>query len=209
MEESKNILLENSTTENPKHSSIGSVHRPSEVYDDWDLRGASGSTDDNDVHSKYENYNLSTQSQQTFWNQLPVNNSFDHYGHNDMIFEPLSCSPDKINKSHTTRHLKAITKNTYIPPAFENYDNLAIEAESYFTTYEQFFVKVSGREVPIHIKSFEDLHLCNTLLNNLTNYLNYITPTLIQKYALPIIMGGRDMIVSAQAGLGKTVSLEL
>lgn len=203
MDESKNIVLENSTTENPKHSSTGGVHRRSEVYDDWDLRDASGSTDN--VHSKYENYNLTTHSEQTFWNQLPVNNTF---GRNDAILEPLSCSPDRLNKSHTTRHLNAISKNTYIRPAFEDNDNLAIEAGSNPATYEQFHVELSGSEVPMHITSFEDLHLCNSLLNNLTKC-NYITPTLIQKYALPIIMGGRDMIASAQTGSGKTVSLKL
>lgn len=99
-------------------------------------------------------------------------------------------------------------KSTYIPPDFEEDDNLTIEAGSNFLKYDKTEVKVSGMEVAENITSFEDSGLRKILLENLTKC-HYNTPTPIQKYALPIILSGRDMIATAQTGSGKTVSVKI
>lgn len=96
-------------------------------------------------------------------------------------------------------------KSTYIPPEFEVDNNITIEVGSNFKKYDTIEVTVSGMEVPKNITSFPESGLCDVLLNNLERC-HYTTPTPIQKYALPIIMDGRDMIASAQTGSGKTVS---
>lgn len=102
----------------------------------------------------------------------------------------------------------SMPKSTYIPPDFEDNDNLAIEVGSNFIKYDKIEVTVSGMEVPKNIASFRESGLRDVLLNNLEKC-HYITPTPIQKYALPIIMNGRDMIASAQTGSGKTVSVKI
>jgi len=101
-----------------------------------------------------------------------------------------------------------VQKSTYIPPDFEENDNLTIEAGLNFEKYDKIEVTVSGMDVPKHITSFKESGLLEILLCNLTKC-NYSIPTPIQKYAIPIIMHGKDMIASAQTGSGKTVSKKL
>lgn len=99
------------------------------------------------------------------------------------------------------------TKSTYIPPEFEENDDITIEAGLNFEKYDKIEVIASGMDVPQKISTFQSSGLSEILLKNLNNC-NYTTPTPIQKYALPIIMNGRDMIASAQTGSGKTVSVK-
>lgn len=99
----------------------------------------------------------------------------------------------------------ALPKPTYIPPDFEDTDDFTVEVGSTFGKYDEIEVKVSGMDVPKNITSFQNAGLREVLLENLVKC-HHITPTPIQKYALPIIMSGRDMIASAQTGSGKTVS---
>jgi len=99
------------------------------------------------------------------------------------------------------------SKPTYIPPEFEENDNLTIEAGSNFEKYDKIEVTVSGIDVPKNITGFKNSGIREVLLNNLIKC-HYTTPTPIQKYALPIIMAGRDMIASAQTGSGKTVRVK-
>lgn len=108
------------------------------------------------------------------------------------------------NNDNDVNQKPAISKPTYIPPDFDDDDNLTIEAGSNFSKYDKIEVTVSGMDVPKNITSFQDSGLREILLNNLRKC-NYHTPTPIQKYALPIIMDGRDFIASAQTGSGKTV----
>lgn len=99
-------------------------------------------------------------------------------------------------------------KSTYIPPEFEENDDLTLEAGLNFEKYDKIEVTVSGTEVPKNITSFHDSGLTQILLSNLTKC-HYTTPTPIQKYAIPIIMNGKDMIASAQTGSGKTAAFVL
>lgn len=99
-------------------------------------------------------------------------------------------------------------KSTYIPPDFEENDDFTMEAGLNFEKYDKIEVRVSGMEVPKHITSFQESGLREILISNLTNC-HYTTPTPIQKYAIPIIMNGKDMIASAQTGSGKTAAFVL
>ncbi|XP_060858584.1 ATP-dependent RNA helicase vasa-like [Metopolophium dirhodum] len=101
-----------------------------------------------------------------------------------------------------------VQKSTYIPPDFEENDDLTIEAGLNFEKYDKIEVTVSGMDVPKNITSFKDSGLREILLCNLTKY-HYSIPTPIQKYAIPIIMNGKDMIASAQTGSGKTAAFVL
>ncbi|XP_008183055.1 ATP-dependent RNA helicase vasa [Acyrthosiphon pisum] len=101
-----------------------------------------------------------------------------------------------------------VQKSTYIPPEFEENDDLTMKAGLNFKEYEKIEVTVSGMDVPKNITSFKESGLCEVLLSNLTEC-NYGNPTPIQKYAIPIIMNGKDMIASAQTGSGKTAAFVL
>lgn len=56
--------------------------------------------------------------------------------------------------------------------------------------------------------SFSDLSLPSTLLSTL-NALGYETPTPVQLQAIPAMMSGRDVLVQAQTGTGKTAAFAL
>jgi len=109
------------------------------------------------------------------------------------------------NKGNGKLEKPVIQKSTYIPPEFEENDDLTMEAGLNFEKYDKIEVTVSGMEVPRNITSFHKSGLHEILITNLTKC-HYNTPTPIQKYAIPIIMNGKDMIASAQTGSGKTVS---
>jgi len=96
-------------------------------------------------------------------------------------------------------------KPTYIPPEIDDNDFIGCEVGIHFNKYEKIEVNVSGDSVPKHIESFNNSGLREVLVEKLAKC-NYTTPTPIQKYAIPIIINGRDMMASAQTGSGKTVS---
>jgi superfamily II DNA/RNA helicase len=55
---------------------------------------------------------------------------------------------------------------------------------------------------------FKDFHLDQSILKAIESK-GYITPTLIQQKAIPVILSGRDIIASAETGTGKTASFML
>ena len=56
--------------------------------------------------------------------------------------------------------------------------------------------------------SFSNLGLSNPILQAIKD-LGYITPTPIQKQAIPLIISGKDLIATAQTGTGKTAAFVL
>lgn len=74
-----------------------------------------------------------------------------------------------------------------------------------FNKYEDIPVDATGDKVPEHITSFEDIKLTEIIRNNI-NLARYDKPTPVQKYAIPIIMSGRDLMACAQTGSGKTAA---
>ncbi|XP_058446666.1 ATP-dependent RNA helicase bel [Malaya genurostris] len=74
-----------------------------------------------------------------------------------------------------------------------------------FSKYEDIPVEATGDDVPIHINSFLDIELTEIIDNNI-KLAHYDVPTPVQKYAIPIIMTGRDLMACAQTGSGKTAA---
>lgn len=101
-------------------------------------------------------------------------------------------------------------KSTYIPDDPTEDDNEIfgnhISSGINFEKYDDIEVKVSGKNPPKSINSFNEAGLCSTLIN-LINKCQYHKPTPIQKHCIPIIMSGRDLMGCAQTGSGKTVGL--
>ena len=97
---------------------------------------------------------------------------------------------------------------TYVPPAPpESEEELfqAIHQGINFDKYDEIPVEVSGRDRVNPVSTFEEANLYETFLQNVKRA-NYVKPTPVQKYSLPIILGGRDLMACAQTGSGKTVS---
>ncbi|CAK6444086.1 unnamed protein product [Pipistrellus nathusii] len=102
-------------------------------------------------------------------------------------------------------------KVTYVPPAPPE-DEDAIFAHYQtginFDKYDSILVDVSGHDVPPAILTFEEANLCQTLNNNIAKA-GYTKLTPVQKYSIPIILAGRDLMACAQTGSGKTAAFLL
>uniref|UniRef100_A0A0K8U8P4 RNA helicase n=1 Tax=Bactrocera latifrons TaxID=174628 RepID=A0A0K8U8P4_BACLA len=77
-----------------------------------------------------------------------------------------------------------------------------------FDKYEDIPVEATGQNVPSNITSFDDVQLTEIIRNNVM-LARYDKPTPVQKYAIPIIINGRDLMACAQTGSGKTAAFLL
>lgn len=95
---------------------------------------------------------------------------------NPRLERELFGTPDDPSKQHTGIN-------------FEKYDDIPVEA--------------SGHDVPDPVLTFTNPPLDNHLIANI-DLARYKIPTPVQKYSIPIVMGGRDLMACAQTGSGKT-----
>ncbi|KAF9448931.1 DEAD-domain-containing protein [Macrolepiota fuliginosa MF-IS2] len=72
-----------------------------------------------------------------------------------------------------------------------------------FEKYDDIPVEATGADVPDPVLSFTSPPLDPVLLENI-GYAMYTTPTPVQKYSIPIVANGRDLMACAQTGSGKT-----
>lgn len=97
---------------------------------------------------------------------------------------------------------------TYVPPAPpENEEEIfkSIQEGINFDKYDSIPVEVTGDNPVKPINTFDEANLYNTFLQNVKKA-HYHKPTPVQKYAIPSILAGRDLMACAQTGSGKTVS---
>jgi len=66
-----------------------------------------------------------------------------------------------------------------------------------FERYEDIPVEATGAGVPEPVTSFDGSPLDPVLQENI-GYAHYSTPTPVQKYSIPIVAGGRDLMACAQ-----------
>ncbi|XP_063114231.1 probable ATP-dependent RNA helicase DDX4 isoform X2 [Cavia porcellus] len=102
-------------------------------------------------------------------------------------------------------------KVTYIPPPPpEDEDSIFAHYQTgiNFDKYDTILVEVSGHDAPPAILSFEEANLCQTLNSNIAKA-GYTKLTPVQKYSIPIILAGRDLMACAQTGSGKTAAFLL
>ncbi|XP_073658226.1 probable ATP-dependent RNA helicase DDX4 [Tursiops truncatus] len=102
-------------------------------------------------------------------------------------------------------------KVTYIPPPPPEDENSIFahyQTGINFDKYDAILVEVSGHDVPPAILTFEEANLCQTLNRNIAKA-GYTKLTPVQKYSIPIILGGRDLMACAQTGSGKTAAFLL
>lgn len=68
-----------------------------------------------------------------------------------------------------------------------------------FDQYKNIPVETTGDNVPPCIEKFTSPPIDEHLLSNI-QLARYTTPTPVQKYAIPIVTGGRDLMACAQTG---------
>jgi len=74
-----------------------------------------------------------------------------------------------------------------------------------FDTYDDIPVDATGENVPKPIVTFDELNFNEIIMNNIV-LCTYTKPTPVQKHAMPIIAGQRDLMACAQTGSGKTAA---
>ncbi|KAK9463598.1 DEAD-box ATP-dependent RNA helicase [Lipomyces oligophaga] len=72
-----------------------------------------------------------------------------------------------------------------------------------FDNYDEIPVEATGDKVPEPITAFTNPPVEALLLSNI-ELSGYTKPTPVQKYSIPIVCGGRDLMACAQTGSGKT-----
>ncbi|CAO3590300.1 unnamed protein product [Absidia cylindrospora] len=72
-----------------------------------------------------------------------------------------------------------------------------------FEKYDDIPVEASGDGCPEPVTTFTNPPLDNHLISNI-EMARYAMPTPVQKYSIPIVGGGRDLMACAQTGSGKT-----
>lgn len=74
-----------------------------------------------------------------------------------------------------------------------------------FEKYDDIPVEATGEGCPKHITAFAECNFSPIIQANI-ELAKYTAPTPVQKYAIPIILGGRDLMACAQTGSGKTAA---
>lgn len=85
--------------------------------------------------------------------------------------------------------------------AFNEQENSGIN----FDAYEDIPVETSGDNVPPPVNTFAEIDLGDALNLNIRRC-KYVKPTPVQRHAIPISLGGRDLMACAQTGSGKTAA---
>ncbi len=98
-------------------------------------------------------------------------------------------------------------REKYIPPEIldETLFEHGISTGINFSKYDEIQCTVSGHKPPEPLENFEDVGLRSLVADNIKRS-NYRDMTPVQRYALPIILKGRDMMACAQTGSGKTAA---
>lgn len=77
-----------------------------------------------------------------------------------------------------------------------------------FESYDDVDIEVSGENPVKPVHSFKELGLPAALMSNV-KLAQYKRPTPVQKYSVPIVCAGRDLMACAQTGSGKTAAFLL
>ncbi|KAL0340517.1 UNVERIFIED_CONTAM: DEAD-box ATP-dependent RNA helicase 52C [Sesamum radiatum] len=80
------------------------------------------------------------------------------------------------------------------------------KTNSVAAAYDDVPVEATGRDIPPHVTSFEEMGFSTNALTDNIRRCKYVKPTPIQSYAIPVAMAGRDLMACAQTGSGKTAA---
>ncbi|XP_050369524.1 DEAD-box ATP-dependent RNA helicase 37-like [Argentina anserina] len=99
------------------------------------------------------------------------------------------------------REVNPFQDDDEIEEPFSEQENSGIN----FDAYEDIPVETSGDNVPPPVNTFAEIDLGDALNKNIQRC-KYVKPTPVQRHAIPISLGGRDLMACAQTGSGKTAA---
>jgi ATP-dependent RNA helicase DDX3X len=150
-------------------------------------------------------------------NQDSLNQNYTDFGTSHQPKNTLSGNNVKLMHSHTmpsyfetssdtnpqsSSDFKWLPRNPSIESRlFESKVNAGIN----FEKYDDIPTNVSGSGCPQPIKDFPS-SLLHPLIKDNINIAKYSNPTPVQKYSIPIVTAGRDLMACAQTGSGKTAA---
>ncbi|KAL1819658.1 hypothetical protein DCAR_0415961 [Daucus carota subsp. sativus] len=116
-------------------------------------------------------------------------------------------------RSYAPRNRPAFHPNPDPNPfdVIEKFDDLEILSDSdeksgiNYEVYDDIPVEASGSDIPEPANSFNEIDLGKGLNDNIRRC-KYVKPTPVQRYAIPVVMAGRDLMACAQTGSGKTAA---
>ncbi|CAA0813451.1 DEAD-box ATP-dependent RNA helicase 52 [Striga hermonthica] len=74
------------------------------------------------------------------------------------------------------------------------------------TAYDETPVEATGADIPPPAMSFLEIGFSGKALIDNIKRCGYVSPTPIQRYAIPVALAGRDLMACAQTGSGKTAA---
>ncbi|ETO22562.1 hypothetical protein RFI_14635 [Reticulomyxa filosa] len=121
----------------------------------------------------------------------------------------LNSSPSRARESNRFQFMDRRSRMTEEEMESQLFDNANEMTQGInFDVYDKIPVELSGNNPPEGLVSFDDSKLHEQLLYNVARC-KYSKPTPVQKYAVPCIMTGKDLMACAQTGSGKTAAFLL
>ncbi|KAI9485702.1 MAG: P-loop containing nucleoside triphosphate hydrolase protein [Benjaminiella poitrasii] len=161
---------------------------------------------------KQEDINTQTSQESDGWNDVPKSSSSSEWG--SMTLDNLGWNDSGKNAKSTKEPGRGIWKDGAHELGEENEelkiklfgtddDEEHIHTGINFSKYENIPVEMKGKNAPEGIKEFSKSGLDEHLISNIT-LARYTVPTPVQKYSIPIVTQGHDLMACAQTGSGKT-----
>ncbi|XP_022649951.1 probable ATP-dependent RNA helicase vasa-like isoform X2 [Varroa destructor] len=135
---------------------------------------------------------------------------------------PLDCwnchweghkSADCVNKpgQRISKHGQPVPKPATYVPGLGSVTEMMSElcyGNGNIQRFDQDKVTVSDAAFAVPLQSFDEIGFCPVLLEKV-NRLGYATLTPIQRFSIPVIMAGKDLIACSQTGSGKSAAFIL
>jgi len=129
-------------------------------------------------------------------------------------FSISSFSKPRPRYSNSNEQIRSTGPREFIPAApselklnpFENLDSSKLDTiRGDMLKYNEAKITIEGESCPPPIDSFEEIELDPMLMKNIQSS-GFKKPVAAQRYSLPIVLSGRDLMTCAQTGSGKTVA---
>lgn len=175
------------------------------INDSWRKPASAPSDEKNprEYSQKYSENN--SQEPPSYSRNYPRNSFFNQEKpvYRDRDFQERNSRQPQYNQEDWTQLLER--NEQYEQTLFTSANSLGSGIN--FDNYDNIPVQVSGNDCPPAIETLEDDNLKLTpIIQNNAKLAQYSKPTPIQRYAIPIITGRRDLMGCAQTGSGKTAA---